>query len=202
MDSKIVFFLGLCIILGFTLNGATALDTPYSLSGHVYDNSSNPLVGVNIKFTNMNSSNIIYATSTSGGEYQQDAANFALGYNNSNIIQYYCTYGVDSVTYNASINTSGGGTLLDMYMNITPTTPTTPTDIIGMTISDFAKNVMTPIYSFFVIVIIAAFAGVIIYSIKYGMKIDLLMKLAVSFTLAVIVLLLALYIGETIGSFQ
>lgn len=195
MESKVVFLLGLIIILGLTISGANALNTPYSLSGHIYDNSSTPLVGVNIMFTNMNSSNIIYATSTSGGEYQQDAANFALGYNNSDIVQYYCTYGIDSVTYNASINTSGGGTLLDMYINITPT------DDIMMTITDFAKDIMTPIYSFFVIVIIAAFAGVIIYTIKYGMEIDLVMKLAVGFTLAVIVLLLALYIGETFSSF-
>ena len=75
MESKVVL-LGLCIILGFGLNGATALDTPYSLSGHIYDNSSNPLVGVNIKLTNINNSNIIYTTSTTGGEYQHDAANF------------------------------------------------------------------------------------------------------------------------------
>jgi len=198
VESKVVVLLGLCVILGFAINGVTALDTPYSLSGHVYDNSSNPLVGVNIKLTNMNSTNVIYATSTSGGEYQQDAANFVLGYNNSDIIQYYCTYGVDSVTYNASIDTSGGGTLLDMYINVTPITPI---DDIPMTIGDFAKDIMTPIFSFFAILIIAAFTGVIIYTIKYGIKIDILTKLTLGFTFAVIILLLALYIGETFSSF-
>lgn len=196
MESKVVVFFGLCVILVSALSGATALDTPYSLSGHVYDfNSSNPLTGVNIKFTNTNSSEIIYTTSTSGGEYQQDAANFASGYYNSDIIQYYCTYGVDSVTYNATIDTSGGGTLLDMYINVTPATITV------MTYEEFASDVMTPIYSFFVILIIAAFAGVIIYIIKYGAGIDFVVKLGIGFTLAVILLLLALYIGETFSSF-
>lgn len=195
MESKVVFLLGLTIILGFAISGATALDTPYSLSGHIYDNSSNPLVGVNIKFTNVNSTDIIYATSTSGGEYQQDAANFALGYNNSDILQYYCTYGVDSVTYNATIDTSGGGTLLDMYINVTPATITV------MTYEEFASDVMTPIYSFFVILIIAAFAGVIIYIIKYGAQIGMITQLAVGFTLAIMLLLLALYIGEVFSSF-
>ena len=190
--------LGLCIILGFGLTGAAALNTPYSLSGHIYDNSSNPLVGANIKFTNINNSNIIYATSTSGGEYQQDAANFALGYNNSDLVQYYCTYGIDSAMYNATIDTSGGGTLLDMQINITPTAPS---EEIMMTIGDFARDIMTPIYSFFIIVIIAAFSGLIIYSIKYGIEINLLTKLTLGFALAVLLLLLALYIGEVFSSF-
>lgn len=195
MESKIVFLLGLCIILGFTISGAMALNTPYSLSGHIYDNNSNPLVGVNIKFTNMNSTDIIYATSTTGGEYQQDAANFLSGYYDSDNISYYCTYGVDSVTYNASIDTSDGGTLLDMYIGITPTV------IDVMSIADFAKDIITPIYSFFVILIIAAFAGAIIYIIKYGAKPELLIKLSIGFIFAVILLLLALYIGETFSSF-
>ena len=106
----------MCVLIGVT----TALNTPYSLSGHVYDNASNPLVGVNITFTNLNSSDVIYVDSTSGGEYQQDAANFLSGYYDGDIIKYYSVYGAFTNTTNESINVTNGGTLLDIYITLVP----------------------------------------------------------------------------------
>ena len=115
---KLVFVvLGLYCLIGVT---TAAFTTPYSLSGHVYDDIGNPLVGANITFTNMNSSEVIYADSTSGGEYQQDAANFASGYYDGDIISYYATYSGHSNTTNATINVSEGGTLLDLYITLPP----------------------------------------------------------------------------------
>lgn len=110
------------VFLYGAISMATALNTPYSLSGHVYDDASNPLVGANITFTNMNSSEVIYYDSTSGGEYQQDAANFVSGYFDSDIIRYYTVYSGYTNTTNASINVTEGGTTLDIYVTL-PGTP-------------------------------------------------------------------------------
>lgn len=108
------------IFLCGAISLVTALNTPYSLSGHVYDNVGTPLVGANITFTNMNSSEVICCDSTSGGEYQQDAANFASGYYDGDTIQYYSVYGISTNTTNESINVANGGTLLDIYITIMP----------------------------------------------------------------------------------
>ena len=116
MKKLLLVGLVLCTLIGVTM----ALNTPYSLSGHVYDNVGNPLVGVNITFTNMNSSQVIYADSTSGGEYQQDAANFLSGYYDGDIIKYYSVYGASTNTTNESINVANGGTLLDIYIGLAP----------------------------------------------------------------------------------
>ena len=118
MKKLTLVLLVLCTLIGV----ATALNTPYSLSGHVYDGVGTPLVGANITFTNQNSSEVIYCDSTSGGEYQQDAANFASGYFNGDTIRYYTTYGAYSNTTNENIDVNAGGTLLDIYV----TTPITP----------------------------------------------------------------------------
>ena len=116
MKKLIIVGLVLCTLIGVT----TALNTPYSLSGHVYDNVGNPLVGANITFTNMNSSDVIYIDSMSGGEYQQDAANFLSGYFDGDIIKYYSVYGASTNTTNESINVANGGTLLDIYIALAP----------------------------------------------------------------------------------
>jgi len=86
----------------------------------VYDDVGTPLVGASMTFTNMNSSEVIYYTSTSGGEYQQDAANFVSGYYDSDIIRYYTVYGISTNTTLESINVTNGGTLLDICITIAP----------------------------------------------------------------------------------
>ena len=118
MNNKTLFFV--LVVLCSLIGVATALNTPYSLSGHVYDDASSPLVGVNITFTNLNSSEVIYYDSTSGGEYQQDAANFASGYFDGDIIKYYSVYGASTNTTNESINVANGGTRLDIYIALVP----------------------------------------------------------------------------------
>lgn len=102
-----VLFLSVCSV--------NALTAPYSLSGHCYDGAT-PLVGVSITFTNLNSSEVIVTTSTSGGEYQQDAANFASGYFDGDTIRYESTYNILSDNTSANIVVNGGGTSLDLYL--------------------------------------------------------------------------------------
>jgi len=116
MKKLILVLLVLCSLISVI----TALNTPYSLSGHVYDSVGNPLVGANITFTNLNSSEVIYADSTSGGEYQQDAANFPSGYFDGDTIKYYSVYGISTNTTNEFINVANGGTLLDIYITLVP----------------------------------------------------------------------------------
>lgn len=118
MNNKTLIFV--ILVLCSFISVVTALNTPYSLSGHVYDDASNPLIGTNITFTNLNSSEVIYYDSTSGGEYQQDAANFASGYFDGDIIKYYSIYGASTNTTNESITVANGGTLLDIYITLVP----------------------------------------------------------------------------------
>ena len=110
-------FLASLLILVLCVSGVNALNTPYSLSGHCNDTGSTPLVGVSITFTNLNSTEVIYATSTSGGEYQQDAANFASGYYNGDNIRYYSTYNSLTGNVSALITVSNGGTLLNFTLS-------------------------------------------------------------------------------------
>ena len=117
MNYKSICFLIVIFVLAVSV--ASALTTPYSLSGHIYDSDGTiPIVGANITFTNQNSSEVIYATSTTNGEYQQDAANFASGYFDADTIQYYTVYGTQTNTTTASIDTSGGGTSLNMVLSV------------------------------------------------------------------------------------
>jgi len=106
------------MLLTLAVSNSTALTTPYSLSGHIYDSDgTTPIVGASISFTNQNSSEVIYATSTTNGEYQQDAANFASGYYDNNTIQYQTTYFTQSNTTAANITVSSGGTLLNIVLS-------------------------------------------------------------------------------------
>jgi len=115
IEQIIIFLVLLIANIGF----ASALTTPYSLSGHVYsEGTSTPIVGANITFTNQATSEVLYTTSTANGEYQQDAANFPSGYSNGDIIQYYTVYQYNTNTTTKAIDTSGGGTLLDIYINV------------------------------------------------------------------------------------
>ena len=117
MNYKSICFLIAVLVLAVSV--ASALTTPYSLSGHIYDSDgTTPIVGANITFTNQNSSEVIYATSTTNGEYQQDAANFPSGYYNADTIQYYTVYGTQTNTTTAPIDTSGGGTSLNIILSV------------------------------------------------------------------------------------
>jgi len=104
------------IVLVMAAMIVSALTTPYSLGGHIYDKASTAIVGANITFTNQRTEEIIYWTSTSGGEYSADAANFPSGYKNGDVIQYYVVYGSKTNTTTAPIDTSQGGTLLDIIL--------------------------------------------------------------------------------------
>ena len=106
------------LLVTLAVTNSTALSTPYSLSGHIYDSDgTTPIVGASISFTNQNSSEVIYATSTTNGEYQQDAANFPSGYYDNDTIQYQTTYFTQSNTTTANITVSGGGTLLNIVLS-------------------------------------------------------------------------------------
>ena len=131
------------VVLALILSVCTvnALTTPYSLSGHCYDSGATPLVGASITLTNLNTSAVLYATSTSGGEYQQDAANFGSGYYDGDTIQYYSVYGGQNNTTTATIVVSDGGTSLDIVLSpgATPTpTPVAPTSDTGAAINAFS----------------------------------------------------------------
>ena len=120
------------LLVTLAVTNSTALSTPYSLSGHIYDSDgTTPIVGASISFTNTNTSNVIYATSTTNGEYQQDAANFASGYYDSDTIQYQTTYIAQSNTTTANINVSAGGTLLDIVLSAATGGATNITSEIG-----------------------------------------------------------------------
>ena len=106
----------LLLVIG-TIVIASAFQDPYGLTGHTYDESGTPLVGTNITFTNQRTGEKIYFDSAAGGEYAQDCLNFPSGYENGDIIQYYCVYnGLTNIT-TAPIDTeAGGGTSLDIYL--------------------------------------------------------------------------------------
>ena len=120
---KKIVEIGICIaalmialFVGVSVIGA--LITPYSLGGHTFDETGTPLIGANITFTNQRTGEVIYTDSVVNGEYGQDAANFPSEYKNGDVIQYYCVYGDLTNTTTAPINTSHGGTLLDIYLHI------------------------------------------------------------------------------------
>lgn len=120
MKKSSFFFVSLLVsllVLILSISVVSALNTPYSLSGHCNDTTGTLLVGVSITITNLNSSEVIYATSTAGGEYQQDAANFASGYYDGDNIRYYSTYSSLTGNVSAPINVANGGTLLDLTLS-------------------------------------------------------------------------------------
>jgi len=148
-NSKIVALIGVAALMGIgAIIVTSALTTPYSLGGHIYDKASNPIVGANITFTNQRTSEVIYWDSTSGGEYSADAANFPSGYENGDNITYHVIYdgagGYTNDTYLndtwALIDTSNGGTLLDITLDQAPTVPTSPTNL-GMNLVDHTPTI-------------------------------------------------------------
>lgn len=164
MDIKILYKLYIvALILIASATFASALTTPYSLSGKIYDSDgTTPIVGANITFTNQNSSEVIYYDSTSGGEYQQDAANFLNGYYDSDTIQYYTTYNSQNNTTTANIVVSGGGTSLDIVLSAPPTPTPVPSSDTGAAIETLGVVLI------FLVLLIIDFA--IVFYVFYEVK--------------------------------
>jgi len=163
----------------------SALNTPYSLSGHVYNTiDNNPVIGASITFTNLNSSEVIYAISTTNGEYQQDAANFPSGYNNSNVIQYYVSYKGAANTSNATIDTSYGGIIKDIYITVPQNEIITPVD--------WTNNFINPSWALLPISVIVFITTLIIGAIIGR---NIVMFDLVNATFTIIVMGITLYVG-------
>lgn len=111
--------IGMCILLiVLSLSLASAYE-PYSLDGHTYNETGSPMTGVIVTITNERTEEQLSNTSVTGGEYQEDAANYPSGYEEGDVLQYYSVYG-DYEYLNitsAIIDTSEGGTTLDIYMS-------------------------------------------------------------------------------------
>ena len=115
----------LVFLIAVGIVSISALSTPYSLSGKIYDSDgTTSIVGANITFTNQNSSEVVYCDSTANGEYQQDAANFASGYYDADVIKYHTTYNTQNNTTTAPIDVSAGGTSLNIVLSSMGPTPT------------------------------------------------------------------------------
>ena len=125
---KILGLVIFMILASVTL--VSGLSEPYALNGRVYDIGSNPVVGATITFTNMNTSANFQGTTSTGGEYQEDALRFTNYYDND-VVQYVCTYAGISNTTTANITVSGGGTIHDIYLPATVFDAANLTAVIG-----------------------------------------------------------------------
>jgi len=96
------------------LNSAQPL--PYSLSGHILNNNNEYVVGADITLLNERTGDTLVLESTTNGEYQQDAYNFASHYKNGDIIRYIVVYDNIEVEETAKIDISKGGTKLDIVL--------------------------------------------------------------------------------------
>jgi len=163
----------------------SALNTPYSLSGHVYNTiDNNPVIGASVTFTNLNSSEVIYAVSTTNGEYQQDAANFPSGYSNGDIIQYYVSYNSATTTSNATIDTSYGGIIKDIYITVPQNEIITPVD--------WTNTFINPSWALLPILVIVFVTTLIIGAIIGR---NIVMFDLVNATFTIIVMGITLYVG-------
>ena len=129
MNKKIVIFdvlVTACIFLSLCIGIAVAQPLPYSLSGHIMDNNSEYIVGADITLLNERTGDTLILTSTTNGEYQQDAYNFASHYANGDTIRYNVTYGDIGIVKTAKIDIAKGGTMLDLVLTIEDSPETTP----------------------------------------------------------------------------
>lgn len=88
MMKKIIIGLILAIMFSGTVS---ALQDPYPLNGFVLLEGTG-VVGANVSFTNMNTTETIYSDSISQGYYMNDAGNFPSGYQDGQVLEYYTTY--------------------------------------------------------------------------------------------------------------
>jgi hypothetical protein len=119
----------LCLILCLLSSPIVlAITDPYPLSGHVYDTNGTLLIGANVDITNQNTSETLSTSTNALGEYQEDAANYPSGYTNGDNLTYTVSLdGYETNTTYAIIDTSSGGTTLDIYLALIPTPTPTPT---------------------------------------------------------------------------
>ena len=115
-----------CVFLSMCIGVSIAQPLPYSLSGHIMDNNSEYIVGADITLTNERTNNTLILTSTTNGEYQQDAYNFASHYTNGDNIRYNVTHGNIGAVVTSKIDISKGGTMLDIVLTVEDSPATTP----------------------------------------------------------------------------
>ncbi len=140
-DTATIFGIVMLIVIGMIIP-VSAFQDPYGLTGHIYDKDAVAIVGANITFKNTNTDEMIYFDSVANGEYAQDCLNFPSGYTNGDTIEYTVTYN-SNASWNqttAAIDTSGGGTSLDIILDQAPTVPTSPTNL-GMNLIDHTPTI-------------------------------------------------------------
>lgn len=115
-----------CIFVSLWIGVSAAQPLPYSLSGHIMDNNSEYIVGADITLLNERTGDTLVLTSTTNGEYQQDAYNFAAHYTNGDTIRYNVTYNDIGIVETAKIDISKGGTMLDLVLTVEDSPETTP----------------------------------------------------------------------------
>ena len=100
----------------FWIGMNTAQPLPYSLSGHILNNNNEYVVGADITLLNERTGDTLVLESTTNGEYQQDAYNFASHYKDGDTIRYIVVYDSIEVEETAQIDISKGGTKLDIIL--------------------------------------------------------------------------------------
>ena len=108
---------------------AAALQDPYPMDGYVVYKSGSPVDNANITFTNLNTCEIIYKNSLSVGYYGQDAGNFASGYTDGDVIQYYTVLGDYSNTTIITIDVAAGFCFMDIIISETIIDVQAPTNL-------------------------------------------------------------------------
>ena len=122
-NKGILGILLIATILTVSTGMATALQDPYPMDGYVVYKSGSPVDNANITFTNLNTCEIIYKNSLSVGYYGQDAGNFASGYTDGDVIQYYTVLGDYSNTTIITIDVTTGYNFMNITVDAPPTTP-------------------------------------------------------------------------------
>ena len=115
-----------CIFLSMWIGVSIAQPLPYSLSGHIMDNESEYIVGAEITLLNKRTGDTLNLTSTTNGEYQEDAYNFASHYKNHDMVWYTVTHGEIGAVEKAKVDISKGGTKLDIVLTVEDSPKTTP----------------------------------------------------------------------------
>ena len=100
----------------FWIGVNVAQPLPYSLSGHIISTNNDYIVGADITLLNERTGDTLVLESTTNGEYQQDAYNFASHYKDGDTIRYNVVYGGVEVEETAQIDISKGGTKLDIVL--------------------------------------------------------------------------------------
>ena len=107
-----------------------APQAPYPLDGYVVFENGTTVKGANVTFTNLNTSEVIYADSDpTYGWYSQDAGNFTTAYADGQIIQYYTVFGGYTNTTTYTIDTAEGSNTMNITLGIAPQEVQPPTNL-------------------------------------------------------------------------